>query len=232
MKILWGFTTETAEAAVDAFCGGTGFSDWERAFLRCREGRANVVLCAWGDEEDDLPQFNGYEDYKRIGLLLDSGHHDVRIRDICLHDFRIGIEVYRGEHDVFYGLRFDETISQHGIHVGLPAVEFENWKDFVVNEQNVGKIVGLSSCLRSYPTAAGTCPREVLIGFCTFDGVGSVELSNGSASVGLGICATKVCIDHCLFVNCIDGVTSQGCSTGHLIFCNLFKDMILCAPNA
>jgi len=215
--------------------------------LACSEGRNNVVLSSWDDQgvEGDDPLLEGSLDLTNLtGLYLDKGHQNILVTGIRFRCFRMGIVVRVGYGDVFYRLSFDGTITQRGISFSMvDGLDYQSWEN-ALNPSNDPDISDLLEpllgnpdvCLRDYPTAAGGYSDAMLIGFCTFEGVGywdtrlldvQANHSNGSASIELGHCTTRVCVDHCTCTGCVDGVTSDCASSGHLVLANSFKDMKL-----
>jgi len=237
---LCAFTSDSIENAARAFCG----SAWMRTMLACPEGRKNVFIRAWGEAQAldghgiaaNAPVLDGTgavdsDGDSQTGLAVYSGHQNFFMRDIRFTGFRVGIFCYSGTYDAFYRLGFDAGISQHAIQISQAphSGEFQMWSevspnlDFLASDDGERAAV---DALRAY--RADLYPGRILIGFCDFDGVGSQELPNGAASVMLTQCATQVCIDHGWFTNNVDGVTTEFCSTGHLVLCCVFKDLLLC----
>ena len=186
-----------------------------------------------------------------VGLLLDTGHSRVNVSGISFRNFYVGIDACAGSLDVFHRLQFDGGTMRVAISLQPDKSKLEYWDQYFYTEDSAGNKTygeGFKHLIRSYPTAETDYSRQILVGFCSFQNIGadlvgrntSVEplsgasqdtlatglfpyASQGAMAVGLAICTTEVCVNHCTFDRCQDCVTGTSCSTGHLIFCNSFR---------
>jgi len=96
----------------------------------------------------------------------------------------------------------------------------------VLEEDGTQKTEPISGAFAQYSTAEGTYSQRILIGFCTFVDIGNNADANSTAAIGLNLCTTECCVDHCLFLRCSDALLMSWASSGNLFVGNLVQDAV------
>jgi len=251
---VWGVDGGVVAAALDAFTGEGEYTLSMLTSCPDRANLTLCAYSDEQDVTAAMPLLDGTGGCEGfLGLTLDVRHQRIYASEIAFKNFLQGIVVRAGCQDVFYRLSFDDPRMRVAIDLQPDTSKYETWGDyFRESGRALPSDDVLRHLIRSYPTQAPDYSREILIGFCAFRdiGIGLFYLdppatgipkrmtvippgeaygfiglaSQGAMAVGLNICATEICVDHCTFDRCQDGVTGGTCSSGHLIFCNSFRN--------
>ena len=198
------------------------------------------------DVRDPSTMLDSVVDLCAVGLLLDIGHAHMYVSDLSFRNCCTGLLTYAGSRDVFYKLEFNDPYMAVAIDLQPDTSKIAYWGEYFYRDtvKMDGRIRtaaelghALNGLIRGYPIAESDYSRRILIGFCAFRSIGANlpeknrtdhldGFSQGTMAIRINVCATEICVNHCTFDGCQDCVTGQICSSGHLIFCNSFRNTL------